>query len=200
MKKITTGIAAIAALLGTQAWAADMAVKAPPKPLPPSLPLWTGFYLGVNGGCGWSKSPTPSNYAVDGAEDNGVFTSETKSGCFGGGQVGYIYQFSNNVVIGLEADAAWANIGSSFLWNQGNGDDINLWSSKLDSFGTVRARLGYAFDRWLPYITGGWAWGHNKISSYCSVIDSPSCDPAGAAMSSSDAQTHSGWAIGAGVE
>ncbi len=39
-------------------------------------------------------------------------------------------------------------------------------SSKLESFGTVRARLGYAVDRVLPYVTGGFAWGNNKITDF----------------------------------
>ena len=26
--------------------------------------------------------------------------------------------------------------------------------------GTTRARVGYAFDRWLPYVTGGVAYGN----------------------------------------
>ncbi len=31
-------------------------------------------------------------------------------------------------------------------------------------FGTARGRIGYAFDRWLPYITGGFAVGDSKIT------------------------------------
>jgi len=57
-------------------------------------------------------------------------------------------------------------------------------SSKLDYFGTVRARLGYAFDRVLPYVTGGLAWGNNKIT----------------ANGVSQSNTSTGWTAGAGVE
>src|SRR5215467_9828673 len=28
--------------------------------------------------------------------------------------------------------------------------------------GTVRGRIGYAFDNWLPYLTGGFAWSVNQ--------------------------------------
>jgi outer membrane immunogenic protein len=45
MKKLATVIAAIA-LIGTPAFAADMAVKAPP-PAPAPVPTWTGFYGGI---------------------------------------------------------------------------------------------------------------------------------------------------------
>ena len=54
MKKITLAIAAIAALLGTPALAADMDVKASAPP-PPAW-SWTGFYIGVQGGAGWGTT------------------------------------------------------------------------------------------------------------------------------------------------
>jgi outer membrane immunogenic protein len=55
MKKITLAIAAIAALLGTPALAADMDVKAPTPPPPPAR-SWTGFYVGLQGGAGWGTT------------------------------------------------------------------------------------------------------------------------------------------------
>jgi hypothetical protein len=48
---------AIAALLGSSALAADMAVKAPPPPLPP-FQDWSGIYVGLEGGHGWGKQST----------------------------------------------------------------------------------------------------------------------------------------------
>jgi outer membrane immunogenic protein len=202
VKSVLLSTIALAAFVATPAMAADMPVKAPIYKAPPAvwIPNWTGFYLGVHGGCGWSRSPTPSNYEVDPGEDNGVFDSKTGSGCFGGGQIGYNYQFSNKVVLGFEADASLGRIATSFLWNQGAGDDINIWESKLTSFGTIRGRVGYAEGQFLPYMTGGFAWGRNEITSFCSVIDPASCDPAGGAMVSSEKKTHFGWVIGAGLE
>ena len=48
MKKLATAIAAIA-LIGTPAFAADMAVKAPPPaPAPAPVCIWCGYYVGVN--------------------------------------------------------------------------------------------------------------------------------------------------------
>jgi outer membrane immunogenic protein len=55
---------------------------------------------------------------------------------------------------------------------------------------TFRGRVGYAFDRWLPYITGGGAYGR-----VAARVDVP---PAGFAASSSSNQL--GWTVGVGLE
>jgi opacity protein-like surface antigen len=56
MKKLLTAIAALG-LIGTPAFAADMAVKAPP-PAPAPVPIfsWTGAYVGLFAGYGWAKA------------------------------------------------------------------------------------------------------------------------------------------------
>jgi len=210
VRKFLLGSIAFTVLIAGPAMAADMSLKAPvyKAPPPPAPFTWTGFYLGAHGGCGWSNTPSPTNYAVDPTEVNDPvgFTSAQANGCFGGGQVGYNYQFSNNVVVGIEADAAWANIGSSFSWSQPLNDpngDINRWESKLTSFGTLRGRVGYAFGQWLPYVTGGWAWGKNRLSSTCPESCDNLVNANGADIdpqTTSDTRTHTGWVIGAGLE
>ena len=57
MKKLATAIAAIA-LIGTPAFAADMAVKAPPSPPPAPVYNWTGWYVGVNAGASMGNANT----------------------------------------------------------------------------------------------------------------------------------------------
>jgi high affinity Mn2+ porin len=54
----------------------------------------------------------------------------------------------------------------------------------------VRGRAGYAFGAWLPYVTGGVAWGHSHVN----INDS------GGAVVSSPGQTQPGWTVGAGLE
>ena len=49
---------------------------------------------------------------------------------------------------------------------------------------TVRGRVGYAFDRWLPYLTGGLAYGNIKAVSDLGT----------------DTSTKAGYAVGAGLE
>ncbi len=38
------------------------------------------------------------------------------------------------------------------------------FNTTIDYVGTVRGRVGYAFDRFMPYVTGGVAWGHTHIN------------------------------------
>ena len=104
-------------------------------------------------------------------------------GGFAGGTVGYNWQ-AGNLVLGVEADAAWADVGPwvGTWWHRRCRD------SRLVDSGTVRGRVGYAFDQVLVYGTGGYAWADNRIT--LSALN----------VSIAESQIHSGWAAGAGVE
>jgi outer membrane immunogenic protein len=106
---------------------------------------WSGFYIGVNGGWGWS------------AHNDVYATADTAGlqpeGGFGGGQIGYNWQ-SGQLVFGVEADIQGSGIGDK----RPVLGPINL-NSDLDWFGTVRGRLGYASGPLLLYATGGFAYG-----------------------------------------
>jgi outer membrane immunogenic protein len=74
-----------------------------------------------------------------------------------GGQIGYNFQLAPKWIIGIEADLNFRDSRKS--WSLDTGDDLHTFSSRLTFFGTVRARLGYTFDRVLVYATGGYAYG-----------------------------------------
>lgn len=196
--------------------------------MPPVAPAfsWTGAYIGVHGGYGWADwdgnlgtvagcngpcpdfdpaNPPPPNSYTTGYVDSSRSVSD--EGWFGGGQLGYNWQ-SGVLVFGLEADVSGGNLDAS-----GGPYDTDarlsnsVWSKEvdlsLDSFGTVRARLGYANGAVMPYVTGGLAWG--KTSGDIAVTytpnghTNPNAVPAGTSHASVD-ETHVGWTIGAGVE
>jgi outer membrane immunogenic protein len=172
MKRIllaSAGVLAMAGLVGA-AHAADlprqMVTKAPVYVAP--YYNWTGFYVGVNGGGGWGTSTWDSTGNSD------------VSGGLVGGTVGYNWQFGTWVV-GLEGDIDWANIKGSTATGcfGGSCTTENTW------LGTARGRVGYAFDRWMPYITGGAAFGDVQASH-----------PGFTGMTN----TQVGWTAGAGVE
>jgi outer membrane immunogenic protein len=121
MKKLATAIAAIA-LIGTPAFAADIAVKAPP-PAPAPVYNWTGFYVGGNIGASFGTFKTDFNATPVTVATTGfstictvaapcTFTSpgfagrdEVYPGGFiGGGQIGFNWQLSPLWVVGAEAD------------------------------------------------------------------------------------------------
>jgi outer membrane immunogenic protein len=107
MKKLATVIAAIA-LIGTPAFAADIAVKAPP-PAPAPVYNWTGWYVGVNAGASFGNVKTDFNVAPvfispfsppSAQFTPGLAVSDRAypDGFIGGGQIGYNWQYSPLIV------------------------------------------------------------------------------------------------------
>jgi len=192
--------------------AADMAypVKAAPAEVfvVPTF-SWTGFYLGASVGYGWGEvgsSGDWANYLGDiypGAATLNSTGSIEPEGWFGGGQIGYNYQMVNNVVIGVEADLFFADKNdsrsySAFAPGIGLGaESYGAISAEIETFGTVRARLGYAFDRFMPYVTGGLAWANVKVRDQWADYNGGVLVSSG---SSSRSETEWGWAIGGGME
>jgi outer membrane immunogenic protein len=175
MKRVVltmAGLLAVAAVMQPAA-AADIPqrprvyAKAPPVSL---LFDWSGFYVGVNGGWAWSRS----EYDFGGAGS----TSFNGDGWLAGGTLGANYQVGRTV-FGIEGDLAWADIHGSAGCAAGTCETTNKW------LGTVRGRLGYAIDRFMPYITGGAAFG--KVEA-----DVPGTGSA--------SDTRFGWTVGAGAE
>jgi outer membrane immunogenic protein len=189
------------AVFGLPASAADLPAQVYTK-APVMVPLynWTGFYLGANIGGSWGKQNTGLSSATTGATV--VPGSVSPDGVIGGGQIGYNWQ-ADHWVFGIEADfqgsgqrdpgaftsAAAVTCGTNCFLAPGD----NLpYTDKLDWFGTVRGRVGWAADRWLPYLTGGLAYGHGSISGSGTIGAAP--------VSFSASQDYVGWTIGAGLE
>jgi outer membrane immunogenic protein len=164
------GLAALMALAGPSA-AADLGRRSemPVRGAPYLSPLynWSGFYAGINGGGGWGSSSWDSAGDVD------------VSGGVIGGTLGVNYQV-NQAVFGLEGDLDWSNLKGTTTTNCALGCE-----TRNDWLGTVRGRAGFAFDRFLPYFTGGVAFGNVKAST-------PGF-PGGS-------ETKAGWTLGAGLE
>jgi outer membrane immunogenic protein len=196
MRRFGLALLATTALVGS-AIAADMPVKAP---IPFVAPIynWTGFYLGLNAGGSWGRQDNALVTVPGGAT---LFSNSDKlNGFIGGGQIGYNWQ-TDHWVFGIEADfqgsAQKADGGFVLAPIVGAAAFPGLtvaYTDKLEWFGTVRGRVGYAFDRWLPYITGGWAYGHGNISGTGTTT------PAGTVLAFSASQDYSGWTVGGGVE
>ena len=151
MKKLYLGSVGLALLgMAGSASAADMAVKAPPPPPLPVIYNWSGFYIGANGGGGWSdkcwdvtsfRGPVAS--FREGCHD--------ASGGVVGGQIGYRWQ-SAGWVFGLEAQGDWADLTASNV-----SLFIPAWTnnSKVEAFGLFTGQVGYAWNNVLWYVKGG---------------------------------------------
>ena len=156
---IASGGALIAAGWPLSAQAADLSYKAPytvNQPL--NAYSWAGPYLGANLGYNWgSVDNNPTN----------------PSGVLGGVQAGYNWQ-SGPLVFGVEGD----------LQANGADDTFAPWKFSNPWFGTVRGRVGYAFNNIMFYGTGGLAFGELR----------------GETFGLSESHTTAGWTAGVGAE
>jgi outer membrane immunogenic protein len=180
MKKI---LLSSVALLGLTAGA--LAADLPSRRMAPApyvaVPVftWTGFYVGVNAGYGFNSNDDDTVTFPAGTFGAGATTitssSNNDGGFVGGGQVGYNYQIGQ-FVVGVEADIQYADLGNNnnntFVVTTGPGPAAPGFvfantRNGIDWFGTVRARLGFAFDRALIYATGGFAYGGGDNNNSC---------------------------------
>jgi len=176
-------LAGTAALMvgASTAGAADLPYRSSPTPMYSAAPTftWTGFYAGVNAGFGWSVGSSryfdPAFGRVGGS----------KNGFVGGAQAGYNYQYGM-FVLGAEADLQYAAVG-----NKGASYGRTYYQGEDDGYyGTIRARLGLAFDRVLVFGTGGFAYGDvGGNVAYDTELGYHR-----------DNGTNVGWTLGGGVE
>jgi outer membrane immunogenic protein len=163
-------------------FAADLPTPSLPAPLPAAVYNWTGFYLGINGGFGDGNS----NWTDGAVGETGRFPI---SGYLVGGTVGANYQ-TGAYVFGIEGDFDWTNL------HGGSGSTCGAISDLVPPptgcqtqsawLGTVRGRVGYAFNNVLIYGTGGAAFGNMQTG-----LIPPS---------TFDSSTEAGWTTGAGLE
>lgn len=141
--------------------AADLGAMAPPEAGSAELYAagfptdWTGFYAGVNAGYGLGHEDQVdlSAFPDTTPTDVGAVTAE---GWLGGVQAGYNLQ-AGHFVLGVEADLQAADYtGRSLATVGGVTADA---TTRVDWYGTVRPRLGYAMGDALIYATGGLAFG-----------------------------------------
>lgn len=168
---------------------------------------WTGCYLGAHvgyahgdasvtdlpftqgafGGSGFSWNDPPFN--TIGAGDSGVA---------GGGEAGCDYQFSSPgaaLVVGIVAD-----IGGLDLADTATSADFPDTNASFDIgyLGSLRGRLGFGTDKWLAYVTGGYAFADIDVRAFDQDVDVP---PGSIGlMDVSGGGTESGWVLGGGLE
>ena len=156
--------AAVLALSAPAVMAADLPAYEPaPAVIAPAGFTWTGPYIGAQAGYSWGDAAKAS-----------------PDGWMVGGYLGYNYQFDGSpVVIGIETDINYADIDDRRSARGGRTKVSTNWA------GATRARIGYAFDRFMVYGAGGLAYAGREFSR------SPG---------DKDKKTAVGWTVGGGVE
>lgn len=187
MRKFFLTTSALVAMAAS-ASAADLRRPPPPPPAPPPAPVynWNGFYIGIMGGYAWSE-----RLGVSVAGFNFGGSSGDLKGGFVGGTIGYNYQpVGSPFVLGIEVDAAWADIKATR--SAAALGVVATLEDKIDALGSVTGRVGYAWGPALLYFKGGYAWADNKVTA---TLAAPAL-----VVSASESNFHSGWTIGGGVE
>jgi outer membrane immunogenic protein len=175
MRKILLSGVALASL-SVGAFAADLPSRkeAPIYVPPPPVFTWTGVYVGGQVGYGFGRDRILTPAAVTGFSPNGVV---------GGAHIGYNYQVAQ-FVFGLEGDVDGASYKGTVATPAGFTD-----TTRIAIDGSVRGRIGYAFDRALFYATGG--------AAFASIQNSYRA-PGGAFTSLGHSRV--GWTVGGGIE
>lgn len=171
------------------------------------LPSW---YIGAGVGGAWSNLKNtlstvndPSNpyffpAAISGVNASGS-TSLNSTKFTGGLQIGYEKLIKNNLFIGLELSYQYINlqksVGGIFYYQTFNSPyELNNTASAKQMF-ALRPRVGYLFDKFLPYITAGGAL--TKLHFNQIFIESPFTRLPGTAEYN---KTKYGWTLGFGSE
>jgi outer membrane immunogenic protein len=216
-KVLATAVVLTVGLAGARA--ADLApapryVKAPPAVGPAWN--WSGFYIGADvGGVAQSANGVSDFFQQDGDGGPGSLTNPqsqkpSSSGVIGSIHAGYNWQISQ-WVLGVEGDWQWTNAKSSFcrqtddlsLPCSDNGRGFLTVSGETRGIGTVRGRVGYAFDHVLVYGTGGVAFVdmRDNITADCRVNGCGNGNGESPNLTSANfSAVKTGWVAGGGVE
>ena len=191
---------ASAGAIATSASAADL--RPPPVYLPPApIFTWSGFYLGGQVGYAWARDNGSINNPAPGIPGlpSAIFLPFTVdlNGVIGGAHLGYNLQIpgwnwfsSSGVVIGLEGDVDGTSLSKRQLVGAFPPFFQGLVDPKATVQGSIRARLGIAWDRVLVYGTGGAVFA--DFTNFYNTLPLGGIDQI--------TSTRSGWTVGGGLE
>jgi len=180
--------AAVAAVLayGSLAKAADL-MRAPPAPpraaaVAPGLPDWAGPYLGLHAG----YMSAGGELTFPGSDE---FHFLDPKGFVGGALAGYSKQ-AGRLVYGIEGDVAFVSAKKTIDIGFAPTPSDSQLKTKITWNGHVRSRVGYAFDRVMPFVAGGLA---------VAGVDNKAVDNVAGATATWSG-TRVGWSLGGGID
>lgn len=204
---VLTGAIAFFAMLSIRPSAAADLGPMPLKAVPvPAIADWTGFYLGghfgyATGTSEWSATQAAGAAPLSGSIDlfNSFDAFKGTGSYFAGLQAGYNYMLPSRFLLGVEMDVSTPNTiaGSQTVSSAASGQ-ASYTDTVLD-FGTLRGRVGYAFDHWLVYGTGGVAWTYDKLER-TQLAGVPLGGNVATGTTEAALLWRWGWTAGAGVE
>ncbi|MGH6847531.1 MAG: outer membrane protein [Methylocella sp.] len=213
MRSILLASAGALALTGA-AFAADLPSRGPPPVFLPPPPVfsWTGLYLGGQMGYAWGNdSGNVNDFAIDPTDGDTIGTqfagsqNSSPSGAIGGAHIGYNWQI-NQFVLGVEANVDATNYqgfstlnNTTTFFDEGGFFDAGAMRNDIRSTiqGAFRGRVGWAWNNWLIYGTGGVAFTdvtteYRGVGEFSEDITDGGFD--------SRTRTRVGWTAGGGIE
>lgn len=218
MKRIRRIGGGIGTVLATCSFAiaADLPINPPAKAPVPHLASydWNGWYVGghvgvIRGASNWSALPPGAGApGLSGAFDlpfNFDFMGGTGS-YMAGLQGGYNHVFPSRLMLGFESDVSFPNSDVQVPFSVRGSQTVSspltgqvTYGEAVIHYGSARARVGYAFDHFLLYGTGGLAWSYDQVTR--TQVDGVSF---GGFATPGTVDTRLlwrlGWAAGAGIE
>jgi len=194
--------AALAVMLAGPAIAADLPIKSEVPYVAPRF-SWTSCYAGGHlGGARATKDMTDPVFLVEenliapGTTTGVTTVRTTPTGAVIGGEIGCDYQFSSNVVIGIEGTASGTTMrGSQTVSLHDSPPDVALVQANNDFLAGVTGRIGYAFDTVLLYGRGGFAVAGDKYN-----VSGGSVAGNGTPFNFQGLDNRYGWVAGGGVD
>ena len=177
---------------------------APIRSAEADIQAWTGPFLGGHFGyVGGASSWSASNAVTTVSGSTGVFNSYdvfkgTGSYLFGL-QAGYNWTLPSRLVLGVEADVSTPNTVAGERTVTSASAGTASYRETVLAMGTARARLGYAFDHWLLYATGGFAWSYDRLER-TQLAGLPLVGSAVAGTVDTALTWRLGWVAGLGAE
>jgi high affinity Mn2+ porin len=144
---------------------------------------WSGFYVGGHVGYGRGNGRDTLSNPGPSAGDSSF------GSLFGGLQFGYNYLLPSRLLVGIEGDISFPNYLDDGIVSART-TPFSAVTEKLDFVSTVRGRAGYAFDHWLFYATGGFAWSQARFLEDSNLTGNED----------KVLRMRSGWALGVGTE
>jgi outer membrane immunogenic protein len=182
-------------------------------PVLASVADWSGFYLGADIGGVGERGGGISNFFQNDTDPAFANFRQAQSpggtSFTGGFHAGYNWQFAPSFVLGIEGDWQWMKPRYAFCRET---DIVSVPCFDLDrgfvsvtsetrSLATIRGRLGWTFDRFMVYGTGGVAFADISSSLTANCLVDGCGDQSGPSFTTANYSTmRTGWVAGAGLE
>ncbi len=153
---------------------------------------WTGAYAGVNLGSIWTEANLTANQD-NFVSESGTYNQKLNSTDVNPGfQFGYLQQLEHQIVVGAEADFSYPDTNSHFTSAYPAINAYDHFNVRNNLQGSMKLRMGYAIERFLPFISAGVSFASMGLHYENEELNSEN--------TYSTSSTQTAWVLGGGLE